>query len=58
MRSSAEDHRSIMDCDSKSSRMHLEGKEGTELVAHKGAPIDDEAQRAESSQNAMGPSFI
>ena len=32
------------------------GGEGTELVAHEGAPVEDEAQKAESSQNAMGPS--
>ena len=30
--------------------------EGTELVAHEEAPMDNEAQRAESSQNALGPS--
>ena len=36
--------------------MHLEGKEGTELVVHEGAHVDDEAQKEESSQNAMGPS--
>ena len=36
--------------------MHLEGREGTELVAHEGASVYDNAQRAESSQNAMGPS--
>ena len=36
--------------------MHLEGNEGIELVAHEGAFVDNEAQRAESSQNAMGPS--
>ena len=35
--------------------MHLEGGEGTELVVHEGASIDNEAQKAESSQNAMGP---
>ena len=36
--------------------MPLEGREGTELVAHKRDPVDDEAQRAESLQNDMGPS--
>ena len=36
--------------------MHGEGREGTKLVAYEGAHVDDEAQRVESSQNAMGPS--
>ena len=36
--------------------MHLEGEEDTKLVAHGRAPVDDEAQRAKLSQNAMGPS--
>ena len=47
---SAEDH------ENKSSRMHGKGGEGTELVAHEEALVDDEAQRVESSQNAIGPS--
>ena len=42
--------------DSRSSGMPLEGGKGTELVAHEGALVDDEAQWAELSQNAMGPS--
>ena len=46
----------IANRDSKSSGMHLEGEEGTELVVHEGALVDNEAQRAKSSQNAMGPS--
>ena len=36
--------------------MPEEGKEGTELVAYEGAPVEDEAKRTESSQNAMEPS--
>ena len=32
-----------MDRDNRSSRMPLEGEEGTELVAHKRDPVDDEA---------------
>ena len=36
--------------------MRGEGGEGTDLVAHEGASVDDEAQRAELSQNTMGPS--
>ena len=48
--------KAIVDRDSRSSGMHLEGREGTVLVAHEGAPVHDEVQRAESSQNAMGPS--
>ena len=34
----------------------LEGEEGTELVTYEGAPIDNEAKKAESSQNTMGTS--
>ena len=48
--------KAIMDRDSRSSRMHLEGGEGTMLVVHEGAPVHNEVQRAESSQNFMGPS--
>ena len=48
--------KTIIDRDSRSSRVHLEGKEGIELVAHERAPVDDKAQRVKSSQNAMGPS--
>ena len=48
--------KAIADRDSSSSGMHGEGGEGTSLVAYEGAPVDDEVQRAESSQNAMGPS--
>ena len=36
--------------------MPKEGGEGIELVAHERAPIEDEAQRAESLQNTMEPS--
>ena len=46
----------IMDRNSKSSGVLLEGKEGTMLVAHEGAPVDNEVQRKELSQNAMEPS--
>ena len=49
--------KTIADHDSRSFGMYGEGGEGTELVVHERAPINDEAQRAESSQNAMGPSF-
>ena len=35
--------------------MHGEGEEGIKLVVHEGAPVDNEAQWAELSQNAMGP---
>ena len=42
--------KNITDCDRD------QGGEGTELVAYKRAPIDDEAQRAKLSQNPMGPS--
>ena len=48
--------KAIMDRHSRSSRMHLEGGEGTVLVAPNGAPIDDEVQKAKSSQNAIRPS--
>ena len=48
--------KAIADRDRRSSRNHLEGGEGTALVAHEGAPVHDEVQREESSQNAMGPS--
>ena len=48
--------KAIADRDSRSSGMHLEGGEGTVLVAHEGALVDDEVQRAESSQNTMEPS--
>ena len=48
--------KAIADRDNRSSGMHLEGGEGTVLVAHEGAPVDYEVQRTESLQNAMGPS--
>ena len=48
--------KTIADRDSRSLGMHLEDGEGTKLVAHKGTLVDDEAQRTQSSQNAMGPS--
>ena len=48
--------KAIADHDSRSSGMHLKGREGTMLVAHEGALVDNEVQRAELSQNAMGPS--
>ena len=48
--------KAIADHDSRSSRMHLKGGEGTMLVVHEGALVDNEVQRAKSSQNAMEPS--
>ena len=48
--------KAIADRDRRSSGSHVEGGEGTALVAHEGAPVHDEVQREESSQDAMGPS--
>ena len=48
--------KAIADRDKRSSRSHLEGGEGTALVAYEGAPVHDEVHREESSQDAMGPS--
>ena len=48
--------KTVEDQDSKSLGMPMEGGEDTELVAHDGSFVEDEAQRAESSQNAMEPS--
>ena len=48
--------KAIADCDRRSFGMHLEGGEGTLLVAHEGAPVDNEVQRVELSRNAMEPS--
>ena len=48
--------KAIADRDRRSSGSHLEGGEGTALVAHDGAPVHDEVQREESLQDAMGPS--
>ena len=35
--------KTIVDHDIKSFGMHGEGREGTELVAHEGAPVDNKA---------------
>ena len=48
--------KAIADHDKRSSGSHLESEEGTVLVAHEGAPLHDEVQREESSQDAIGPS--
>ena len=48
--------KAIADRDRRSSRSHVEGGEGTVLVAHEGAPVLDEVHREESLQDAMGPS--
>ena len=50
--------KAIADRDRRSSESHLEGGEGTVMVAHEGASVDDEVQRVKSSQNAIGPSSI
>ena len=48
--------KAIADCDRRNSGSHVEGGEGTALVAHEGAPVHDEVHREESSQEATGPS--
>ena len=48
--------KAIADRDKRSFGSHLEGREGTALVAHEGASVQNEVKREESSQDAMGPS--
>ena len=48
--------KTVMDWDNRSSGMPEEGREGTKLVVHEWASVEDEAQRIELSQNAIGPS--
>ena len=48
--------KAIADRDRRSSGSHVEGGEGTSLVAHEGASVQDEVHREESSQDAKGPS--
>ena len=40
--------KTVVDRNNRSSRMPMEGGEGTNLVAHEGSLVKDEAQRAES----------